>query len=67
MADQAWSDLRAQTRAAADPAVQARLEQVGWKIVEASGRTDLAWEFVVFEDQAQAPQAVVRWLSLPAF
>ena len=26
-----------------------------------------AWEFVVFEDQAQAPQAVVRWLSLPAF
>ena len=25
-----------------------------------------AWEFVVFEDQAQAPQAVVRWLSLPA-
>lgn len=49
MADQAWSDLRAQTRAAADPAVQARLEQVGWKIVEASGRTDLAWEFVVFD------------------
>lgn len=49
MADQAWSDLRAQTPPAADPAAQARLEQIGWKIVEASGRTDLAWEFVVFD------------------
>ena len=26
-----------------------------------------AWEFVVFEDQAQAPQAIVRWLAQPAF
>ena len=25
-----------------------------------------AWEFVSFEDQAQAPQAVVRWLAQPA-
>ena len=49
MADQAWSDLRAQTPVAADPAAQARLEKIGWKIVEASGRTDLAWEFVVFD------------------
>lgn len=49
MADQAWSDLRAQTPVAADPAAQARVEKIGWKIVEASGRTDLAWEFVVFD------------------
>jgi UDP-3-O-[3-hydroxymyristoyl] N-acetylglucosamine deacetylase len=26
-----------------------------------------AWEYVTFEDQAAAPQAVVRWLELPAF
>ena len=26
-----------------------------------------SWEFVSFEDQAQAPQAVLRWLALPAF
>jgi len=26
-----------------------------------------AWEFVSFEDQALAPQAVARWLALPAF
>ena len=26
-----------------------------------------AWEYVAFEDQVQAPQAVVRWLALPAF
>ena len=25
-----------------------------------------AWEFVSYEDQAQAPQAVVRWLAQPA-
>lgn len=25
-----------------------------------------AWEFVTFEDQALAPQAVARWLALPA-
>ena len=49
MADQAWADLRAQAPVAADPAAQARLERIGWKIVEASGRTDLAWEFVVFD------------------
>ncbi len=26
-----------------------------------------AWEYVTFEDQARAPQAVTRWLALPAF
>jgi UDP-3-O-[3-hydroxymyristoyl] N-acetylglucosamine deacetylase len=26
-----------------------------------------AWEYVSFEDQTQAPQAIVRWLDLPAF
>ena len=26
-----------------------------------------AWEYVAFEDQAQVPQAVTRWLALPTF
>lgn len=49
MADQAWADLRRETPLAGDPGVQARLERVGWRIVEASGRTDLNWEFAVFD------------------
>jgi predicted Zn-dependent protease len=49
MADQAWADLNAQTQPVADRAMQARLERVGQAIVQASGRTDLAWEFVVFD------------------
>ncbi|WP_156378360.1 MULTISPECIES: M48 family metallopeptidase [unclassified Phenylobacterium] len=49
MADQAWADMRAQTPAADDPELQARLARVGGKIVQASGRPDLDWEFVVFD------------------
>lgn len=49
MADQAWADLSGQTAAAADPALQARLARVGQVIVQASGRSDLDWEFVVFD------------------
>lgn len=49
MADQAWSDLTAQTPASGDRALQARLEAVGQRIAAVSGRDDLAWQFVVFE------------------
>lgn len=49
MADQAWADLRRQTPRSSDPQMQARLERVGWRIVEAAGRPDLDWEFVVFD------------------
>lgn len=49
MADQAWADLIRQTPRSADQALKARLEHVGWRIVEAAGRPDLDWEFVVFE------------------
>ncbi len=49
MADQAWAELKAQTPAAADPAMQARLARVGEKVAKASGRPDLTWEFVVFD------------------
>lgn len=49
MADEAWADLSKQAPVAADPALQARLARVGQAIVKASGRTDLDWEFVVFD------------------
>ena len=49
MADQAWSDVKAQSPLSQDAAEQARLERVGRKIVAASGRNDLEWEFAVFD------------------
>lgn len=49
MADEAWADLSGQTAVAADPRQQARLARVGQAIVKASGRSDLDWEFVVFD------------------
>lgn len=49
MADQAWADLRGQAPLSQDAAAQARLKRVGEKIVAASGRQDLAWEFVVLD------------------
>ena len=49
MADQAWRDVKAQSPLSQDAAEQARLERVGRKIVAASGRNDLEWEFAVFD------------------
>ena len=49
MADQAWSDVKAQSPLSQDAAEQALLERVGRKIVAASGRNDLEWEFAVFD------------------
>ncbi len=49
IADQAWSDVKGQSAPSPDAAQQARLERVGRKIVAASGRGDLDWEFVVFD------------------
>ena len=49
MADRAWSDVKAQSPLSQDAAEQARLERVGRKIVAASGRNDLEWEFAVFD------------------
>lgn len=49
LADRSWAELRAQTPVLRDPEQQARLERVGRRIVAATGRTDLDWEFVVFD------------------
>lgn len=51
LAGQAWTELRANTPVARDPALQARLARVATPIVRATGRDDLQWEFVVFDSQ----------------
>ncbi len=49
MADESWVQLRQQIPVSADPALQARLARIATPIVGAAGRSDLAWEFVVFD------------------
>jgi len=49
MADQAWAQLLAEAPVARDPALHARLARIGAPLVEATGRHDLAWEFVAFD------------------
>lgn len=44
-----WTDLKRQTPAARDPALQARVTEVGRRIAAVSGLTDLDWEFVAFD------------------
>ncbi|HYG26067.1 MAG TPA: M48 family metallopeptidase [Caulobacteraceae bacterium] len=49
LADQAWAELRASTPVSRDEALHARLAAVAEPLVRATGRNDLAWEFVVFD------------------
>ncbi|MDX2238151.1 MAG: M48 family metallopeptidase [Hyphomonadaceae bacterium] len=49
MALQAWAQERQQNPTWNNAAAQARLRRVGERIARASGRTDLQWEFVVFD------------------
>jgi len=49
MADQSWAQMRQTAPVSADPALSARLARVAAPIIRATGRDDLAWEFVVFE------------------
>jgi len=45
----AWAQLRQQTRAWNNAAAQRRLESVGGRIVQAAGRGNQNWEFVLFD------------------
>ncbi|MGD9980967.1 MAG: M48 family metallopeptidase [Hyphomonadaceae bacterium] len=45
----AWAQLRQQTRAWNNAAAQRRLENVGGRIVQAAGRGNQNWEFVLFD------------------
>jgi predicted Zn-dependent protease len=47
---QAWRDAVSQLPRSTDAGLQARLAKVGGAVAEASGRTEMDWEFVVFED-----------------
>lgn len=49
LADQSWSQLTSETPRWRDPAANARVGRVGKAIAEATGRTDLTWEFAVFD------------------
>jgi predicted Zn-dependent protease len=49
LADQAWGEMTAQIAPVRDPAMQARLARLAAPIAQATGRTDLAWEFVVLD------------------
>jgi predicted Zn-dependent protease len=49
LAEAGWGDMRKTMAPAADPRMQARLQRIGGAIARATGRDDLAWEFVVFD------------------
>lgn len=52
---QAWAQMRQQTRTWTNAAAQRRLEAVGGRIVNAAGRGNQSWEFVLFDsDQKNA-------------
>jgi len=51
---QAFREIRGKSRPAQDPALQARVRQVGERIAKAADRSDFQWEFVVFEDDKNA-------------
>ncbi len=46
---QAWAQMRQQTRTWNNAAAQRRLETVGNRIVQAAGRSNQRWEFVLFD------------------
>jgi predicted Zn-dependent protease len=51
---QAFADIRRHSRPAQDPALQARVREVGERIAKAADRPDYHWEFMVFQDDKTA-------------
>jgi predicted Zn-dependent protease len=51
---QAFADIRRNSSPARDPALQARVREVGERIARAAGRPDYHWEFVVLQDDKMA-------------
>lgn len=49
MSERAWADLKAQTPILRDAGAQRRLEAIGTRVADASGQTNLNWEFVAFD------------------
>lgn len=51
---QVFREIRGSTRPLQDPALQARVRQVGERIARVADRPDYKWEFVVFQDDRTA-------------
>jgi len=49
LGEQAWRDALSKMPRTQSPALQAKLERIGARIVDASGRTNENWEFAVFD------------------
>lgn len=49
LGEQAWKDALSKMPRTQAPALQARLERIGQRIVDVSGRSGENWEFVVFD------------------
>lgn len=49
MSDGAWRDLKAKVPQWRDARAQARLETIGKRVADASGQTNLNWEFIAFD------------------
>lgn len=53
LADQSWREILAQAPVSRDPELNARLLRVAEPLARATGRSDLDWEFVVFDSDQQ--------------
>jgi predicted Zn-dependent protease len=51
---QAFEQIKWRSRPARDPALQERVQKVGWRLAQAADRPDFQWEFVVFENDKVA-------------
>jgi predicted Zn-dependent protease len=51
---QAFEQIKWRSRPARDPALQERVQKVGWRLARAADRPDFQWEFVVFENDKVA-------------
>jgi len=51
---QAFEQIKWRSRPARNPALQERVQKVGWRLARAADRPDFQWEFVVFENDKVA-------------
>ena len=52
MGEAAWEDIKSEMTLSTDRDATRRLEDVGWRIVNAGGNRDENWEFALFDDPA---------------
>lgn len=54
MGFQSYQEILRRSKVSQDPALNAMVERVGWRIARVAGRPDYRWEFKVIEDSKQA-------------